>query len=171
MRTLIISLVTALVALASPLVSDNHAQAYADVIADNGGGLGAGEFDPPIVVDAGWSATTVTPPGFLLGWSGRGFNIEGPFTFTSVTAVTVRVTDDFCKGDRFRIFDFGVPIGDTSVAAVGPCVEVGPDAAFADPGYSSGSFNLGPGPHAISIQVIVTVNVVLRVADGDPAVL
>jgi hypothetical protein len=129
--------------------------AYADPPDDNGWVDAVNVDDPPIVVDAGWSATTQAPPAFF--WSGPPgvFNWEGPFTFTSLTTVIVRVTDDFCKGDQFRIYDLGVPIGDTSAVAIGTCTEVGPDAAFADPTYSSGSFPLGPGSHSIGIQVIV----------------
>jgi len=115
--------------------------------------------DPEITVGAGWSATADVPPAFF--WSGGDgvFSYDNPFTFTSAVPVIVRVTDDFCKGDQFRIYDFGVPIGDTSaVPSEAPACSsaVGPDAAFADPSYSSGSFMLGSGPHSIDIQVIVS---------------
>ena len=121
---------------------------------ENGEGTGPSG-DPPIAVDAGWSATTAVPPAFFRGGAGAVFS-PSIFTYTSATSTTVSVTDDFCKGDQFRIFDFGVLIGDTSVVPSGACTEVGPDAAFADPSYSSGTFGpLPPGSHSITIQVIV----------------
>jgi hypothetical protein len=117
------------------------------------GGSARGLSDPPITVGAGWFATTKSPPAFF--WDESGFNIEGPFTFSSTTTVLLRVTDDFCKGDVFRVYDFGAPIGQTSRVPVGPCREVGPAAAFADPIYSSGSFPLAAGSHSIRIRAIV----------------
>jgi hypothetical protein len=107
--------------------------------------------DVAIAIDGGW---------YTFSWSGVGpvFAVEGAFTFTAGGDVEVKVTDDFCKGDRFRIYDFGVPVGDTSLVATGPCpndpFSVGPDAAFVDPTYSSGTFPLGPGSHSITIEVI-----------------
>lgn len=116
--------------------------------------------DPAIVVDAGWFPSIETPPAFT--WadftiSGLPvFNREGPYTWESATRTALSITDDFCTGDQFRIYDWGVPIGDTSVPGVsGSCSSVGPVAAFEDPIYSSGSFLLGPGAHSITIQVIV----------------
>lgn len=122
--------------------------------ADNGGSGTAGE-DPAIVVGQHWYATGIdTPPAFFWLGDGAPFNIEGPFTFNSAVPVTVYVTDDFLKGDRFRVYDFGTPIGDTSLVPIASGVEVGPDAAFADPTYSSGAFYLAAGAHSITIQVI-----------------
>ena len=126
--------------------------AYA--IGDNGG-TGVAGGDPAIVVGQHWYATsTDTPPAFF--WSGGGtpFNLEGPFTFNSAVPVTVYVTDDFLKGDVFRIYDFGVPVGDTGMVPIAPGLEIGPDAAFADPTYSSGTFALAAGAHSITIQTI-----------------
>jgi hypothetical protein len=116
----------------------------------------------PISVGAGWSPTGVVPPAFF--WTGTGpvFSSSGPFTFTSAFATVVSVTDDFCKGDRFRIFDGETSLGETPAVATGTCegpgeVEgIGPDAAFADPTYSSGMFFLPPGSH--SIAILVTAN-------------
>jgi hypothetical protein len=150
-----IALVITSVAWGSLYSSPYSLPAYAASGHDNGSVTAGDNSDPEIEVDAGWSATTEVPPAFFRFGEGPVFNEEGPFTFTSATPVTVRVTDDFCRGDQFRIFDFGVPIGDTSAVAIGACEEMGPDAAFADPTYSSGSFPLGPGAHSLTIQVIV----------------
>lgn len=127
---------------------------YDSSSANDNGGRGPGGIDPPIVVDAGWSATTTVPPAFFWGGPGTVFADDGPFTFTSASPTIVRITDDFCPGDRFRIYDNDVSLGETSDVETGGCVEQGPDAAFANPAYSSGSFLLGPGSHSITIQVI-----------------
>jgi len=112
----------------------------------------------PIAVDAGWSVTSAVPPAFF--WSGGDGSFSGDvFTFSSPGPTILRVTDDFCRGDRFRIFDNGVLVGDTSEVPIetGCSAAVGPDAAFANPDvHSSGSFNLGPGAHTIAIQAIVS---------------
>ena len=127
---------------------------------DLNGGTGPGG-DPPIVVDAGWSATDAVPPAF--SWmGGTGSSSSSVFTFTSGGPTILRITDDFCKGDQFRIFDFETPVGDTSPVEATTCSGpgevsgVGPDTAFADPTYSHGSFPLGPGDHSITIQAIVS---------------
>lgn len=111
--------------------------------------------DPPINIGAGWSATSTVPPAFF--WSGTipVYSSSGPFTFTSVVPVTMDVTDDFLKGDQFNVYDNTVLVGTTSLVAVdATSPEVGPDAAFADATYSSGSFILGPGSHSIDIEAI-----------------
>ena len=125
----------------------------------NGGTRPGG--DPPIVVDAGWSATDAIPPAFF--WTGgNGVFSSSGFTFTSVGPTILRITDDFCKGDQFRIFDLETLVGDTSAVEATTCSGpgevsgVGPDTAFADPTYSHGSFPLGPGNHSITIQAIVS---------------
>lgn len=116
--------------------------------------------DPPIVVDAGWSISSLTPPGFT--WfdftpsAQPVFNREGPFTWNHATPSLFSITDDFCTGDVFRIYDFGVNLGATSTPTIiGHCARVGPDVAFDDPKYSSGTFLLGPGAHSITIETIV----------------
>src|ERR1044072_7614347 len=88
------------------------------------------ELDIPIIVDAGWRN---------FQWSGAGpvFNSEGPFTFSSAASTILKVTDAFCKGDQFAIFDCGVQIGTTSSVPIGPCSgptdTTDPDAAFNAP--------------------------------------
>src|SRR5947209_4479062 len=120
------------------------------------GARGVAASDPLLVVGEGWSPTTDEPPAFFWTGTGQPFNDEGPYTFSSSLITVLSVTDDFQCGDRFLVFDNGVALGDTSVAAVDPtCLEVGPDDAFASPAYSHGTFLLPPGAHAITIQVIV----------------
>jgi hypothetical protein len=101
-----------------------------------------------------WFATTDTPPAFF--WTGLNQdNEEGPFTYSRSYPTIIDITDDFLKGDQFEVFNFGNSIGLTSlVPVVGDAIEVGPNAAFADPTYSSGSFLVGPGSYSIVIQAI-----------------
>jgi hypothetical protein len=126
-------------------------RSLADVV---NGGAGAGAIDDPvIVVGAVWYATSYTPPAFFWGGSGPVFNNEGPFTFTATSNVQLFVTDDFLKGDQFGIYDFGTSIGLTSSVPNASGDELGPEAAYADPTYSHGVFDLGPGNHSITIQL------------------
>ncbi|MFW6012090.1 MAG: Ig-like domain-containing protein [bacterium] len=111
-----------------------------------------------ITVGAGWSATTDVPPAFFWSGSAPVDASDGPFTFTLAEPGCVSVTDDFLPGDRFRLSDNGEVIGSTPRVAFGDPqtddVEQGPDAAFADPTYSSATFGLDAGTHSISIEII-----------------
>lgn len=119
--------------------------------ADNGhdGQVAAPSASVPITVGDAWFATSQVPPAVF--WSGQ--FADDTFTFSGPG--TIYVTDDFLCGDVFRVYDNGVVLGETSsVAADSSCPELGPDAAFADSRYSSGTFNVGAGNHEISIEVI-----------------
>jgi hypothetical protein len=83
---------------------------------------------------------------------------SSPWTFTGPGEVTI--TDLFERGDRFELFDLGLPLGLTSVpvndgAVTCPSAGLGNDilACLADPKYSQGSFVLGGGPHSLTIEV------------------
>ena len=84
------------------------------------------------------------PPAFYWGSGSNAPNLEGPFTFNAGNQVRLDVTDDFDKGDRFQVFDFGTSLGLTTLVPTLSGGEVGPQAAFSDPTYSHGSFFL-PG--------------------------
>ncbi len=78
-----------------------------------------------------------------------------PYTFTcSSGGCWLKVTDAFNQGDQFDVFDFGGPIGSTSVVAVtnNQCApnNTDPVDCFADPNSSSAMFLLGAGAHSIS---------------------
>ena len=119
-----------------------------------------------LAVNAGWSATETVPPAFF--WSGAPpvraddggtssacGDTTCQFTFTLATSGCVSVTDDFRPSDRFSVYDGPTLIGTTTLVADGADVEVGPDAAYADPNYSSGTFVLGPGSYSLEVEVIV----------------
>ena len=117
-----------------------------------------------VVVVAGFMATTAgaaTPIAagtwqpFFFGSTGS-TALGSPFTFTSPGAALVTVTDAFCRGDRFTVSDGATALGTTSLVAVDAGVVcnpllTSPDAALADPGYSSGRFVVGTGAHSIGI--------------------
>lgn len=77
-----------------------------------------------------------------------------PWTFTDEATITV--LDMFQRGDRFQLFDFGVSVGLTSVPIndganlcdnnIGTCLVT--------PGYSLGTFVLGPGSHSLTIEIV-----------------
>jgi pimeloyl-ACP methyl ester carboxylesterase len=145
------SVVLIVVILATLTVS-----AYAtDYTVANGARANASAYgDPAITVGVGWTSTTQSPPAFF--WSGDpAFDSEGAFTFTAQKTTLLNVTDDFCPGDQFRVYDFGTPIGDTPPVAISyTCAVLGPAAASANPAYSHRTFVLGPGGHSITLQTI-----------------
>jgi hypothetical protein len=102
----------------------------------------------PLTIDAYWSH-------FSWGSGQPVYSYDGPFTFENRHLVRLDVTDAFWKGDRFRIYDNGVQIGDTSSVPADDNGDVeDPDVAFMDRTYSHGSFLLSSGSHSISIEVI-----------------
>ena len=138
---------TALIA-AGVLVAALPATAAAAKHPRNGHRATGAATDPPLAFGQ-WTF-------FNFGGTGS-LNSEGPFTFFRKTPVLLRVTDGFCRGDRFRVWDNGFPIFVTTGVAVDPSCDdipsVGmPGPAWLDQTYSKGHFLLEPGKHAIRIQ-------------------
>lgn len=113
----------------------------------------------PSSADARQQATPLpfgTWTAFDAGAAGS-FDAQGLFRFRSRTPVIVRVTDAFCRGDRYRVLDHGHRRMTTSDVPVDPtCAEqpfatTGPQAWHAS-GYSRGRVRLGPGRHRIRIR-------------------
>ena len=107
-----------------------------------------------ITVDSGWQS-------FITGGGIDGASIAGPWVFTSATVAKVTVTDAFCRGDEFRVYDKDVLLGETSeVASEFPACPfelffpaiARADAALADPTFSQGVFFIAPGTHAIEFE-------------------
>jgi hypothetical protein len=93
---------------------------------------------------------------FVFGGAG---SFTGAFTFSSPHPVLLRVTDGFCRGDRFRVYDRGSPIFLASKVAIDPsCDDIphvtGPFGAWQDQTYSKGRFLLQPGFHRVRIQAV-----------------
>ena len=107
-----------------------------------------------INVDSGWQS-------FITGGGVDGASTAGPWVFTSTTVAKVSVTDAFCRGDEFRVYDRDVLLGETSeVESEFPACPfelffpalARADAALADPGFSHGVFFVAPGTHAIEFE-------------------
>jgi hypothetical protein len=84
------------------------------------------------------------------------FAPDPPWTYNTVFPIGSQVTivDAFLKGDIFTLYDFGVPVGSTTlVPNLGTGTETDPDLALLDFGYSRGTFGLGAGAHSLTIQV------------------
>jgi hypothetical protein len=109
------------------------------------------------------------------------FDAQGLFSFRSDTPVIVRVTDAFCRGDRYRLLDHGhrrmttsnVPLDPT--CSEQPFASTGPQG-WHDAGYSKGRVRLGPGRHRIRIRSLRSpfgsstgFIEVIRVPPADPA--
>ena len=106
-------------------------------------------------------ATAITVGG---GWTRFDFgdvgSTAGPFTFTSAGPTVLKITDAFCAGDRFRVFDNGQLLGDTSAVFLTLCGFPGetedPDVANSSSYYTHGVFSLGAGSHSITIQPLAS---------------
>jgi len=93
----------------------------------------------------------------------RGFIFFGPsqpadrqFTFSG--SALVDVTDAFCFGDRFQVFDNDVLLGTTSAAAAPSCIggSLTGYSAWLNNKYSRGTFAVGAGDHTIKIVPIAS---------------
>lgn len=102
----------------------------------------------PLTVGAGWY-------DFYWGWdfpNDDSWNEGGPFTFTSDSWTVLTVTDGLVPVDQFEIYDGGVLIGTTSTPSGDEFLCANSyDEALADSNWSSGTFLLAPGDHAITI--------------------
>ena len=78
-----------------------------------------------------------------------------PFAFSG--AVTLYVQDLFFAGDQFQIYDNGALLAGVSTTStpIPGGLSCGDDpSGCPSPKWSSGTFNLGAGPHAVSIRLV-----------------
>ena len=123
----------------------------------------------PVIIDNGFDlrgGTDINSNGVLLelgaGWipftwygTGPVFDREGPFILDVNDPVTLRITDDYCGGDRFRVFIDDVEFAETFSTAKAGGSEHGANATFSDRTWSSGIYSLATlesGRHEIRIQ-------------------
>ena len=121
----------------------------AQAATDPGVGVGTPHPATNVSVDAGWQ-------DFITLGIGIGSN-KGPYNFTATSIVRITVTDAFCHGDEFGVYDNGVLLGNTSEVVPDvvcsfrlffpPATRA--DAAILDPGYSQGTFFVAPGEHSL----------------------
>lgn len=104
-------------------------------------------------LDTGWKQFT-TDGGI------GGATAAGPYQFESTKLTKVTVTDSYCHGDVFSVFDNGVHIGDTSQIPeeLNTCPTrfylsdiARADASMADPTFGDGVFYVGPGSHSLEL--------------------
>jgi hypothetical protein len=91
----------------------------------------------PLVIGGGWQ---------VFSWE-EGEPAPAAPEFTIEGGACIRITDAACWGDRFSLSDNGELIGTTSLPTIANPPEcegdiIDPDAAFADPNFSSGTFAL-----------------------------
>ena len=97
-------------------------------------------------IDSGWRD---------LGWGRRTVTLG---RFTSTRPVLLTVTDAFCRGDVFKLWDGDRLLGRTSAAPIDDCAPPlirRPWRALRDDSYSHGSFVLRPGTHVIRLRAVV----------------
>lgn len=112
--------------------------------------------------DVGWIDTETLSPGY-------GSMLEFDITIESGSQGRLTVVDAGFAGDRFRVFDGNVVLGETSPV---PATDAGSapfeldyDAALANRAFSSRVFRLGAGVHHITGELTQSVG-----ADGQPLV-
>ena len=100
-----------------------------------------------VTVDSSWIPFSVAEAG----------SFSRRFTFSSAGPVLVTVTDVYCRGDKFRVFDGQEDLGLTSEPAKpDDCEEhiKNPDKALASDHFSHGIFAVGAGAHVLRIQIV-----------------
>lgn len=93
------------------------------------------------------------------GWMNFPFGDVGsitPIMFNLYCHGVMNITDLYCSGDRFAIYDNGVLLGDTSHPVFNGCASnsSNPNYTQLQGNWSHGSFHLLPGWHNISIVVM-----------------
>lgn len=85
---------------------------------------------------------------------------EAPWTFTTLSYVTLRVVDGGHQGDTFDIYDNSVFLGTTSSTPIDAAYACGndpqdlgvdPSACWNDSLFSRGEYLLAPGDHSLNI--------------------
>jgi hypothetical protein len=93
------------------------------------------------VLGAGWA-----PDEISAAWSDSQFS---PYAITLLDPAIFRITDDFIKGDVYKVWDFGALILTTTFYAGSPDLGL---AAWLDSGYSHGEITLAAGSHSLVVQ-------------------
>jgi len=105
-----------------------------------------------------------------LGWFD--FSTGDPLEFVINVAagqgVMITVTDAGHAGDRFRVFDNGAPLGETSAVSADGAgdVDLNFDAALADASFSRAYFFLGAGSHTLTGELSQSSSFVLNSTVG-----
>lgn len=80
------------------------------------------------------------------------------FIIKNDRAAILKVTDYYCSGDSFEVFDNGVSVGRTSQTVFDNCTSTtcDPDYAYGHKPWSSFSMSLAPGAHNITLKVLTS---------------
>ena len=109
--------------------------------------------------------TTGTWDRFSFG--GAGSDVAETYDFTIGSGYSLFVTDAYCMGDQFAVYDGASLLGETSVVAYNPCGTAGEINPFGDQTlaqaaydsglYSTGEFALGAGSYTgISLTALLS---------------
>jgi PEP-CTERM motif-containing protein len=120
-------------------------------------------FATAITVDGSWHQFNFGGVGSFAGACGGGCppainppaveqTSSAPWTFSGPAVFTVLDLEH--SVDRFEVFDSGVSLGLTSLETAGDTCGSDIGCALGDSHYSRGVFNLGAGPHSITIQMV-----------------
>jgi len=118
-------------------------------------GTGPAGLDPAMTIDAGWYGFCFGGPGSAATAGCQNAATAGvtgnDITFTATSNVLFNITDAFEKGDTFDVYINTVFAFTTDAVPIVGGGVIDPNAAFADPTYSHGSIELGPGSYTIDI--------------------
>ncbi len=99
-----------------------------------------------LLVDGGW---------YPFQFGGVNTTAKDAFIFKTNGPAVLKVTDNYCAGDAFYVFDNGKYIGRTNHVVANSCRTntTNPEVAWQDPSFSHGTFTLDPGMHKIQFTV------------------
>lgn len=140
-----LSLLTLLLSAASCLPTDSLEALHNGYVGEKNDRL-KGREQVGLLVDGGWYP-------FQFGCVNT--TAKDAFVFMTSGPAVMKVTDNYCAGDSFYVFDNGQYIGRTSHVMSNGCRTntTNPEIAWNDPSFSHGSFTLEPGMHKIQFTV------------------
>jgi hypothetical protein len=100
-----------------------------------------------LLVDGGW---------YPFQFGAVNTTSKDAFIFKTTAASSVlKITDNYCAGDSFYVFDNGEYLGATKRVSSNACRTntTNPSVAWEDDSFSHGSWVLGPGTHKIQMTV------------------
>lgn len=100
-----------------------------------------------LIVDEGW---------YEFQFGDTNSTVMESFHFTTPNSVKLKVTDNYCNGDSFEIYNFGHLVGRTSFVTSNGCKSntTDPSVAYDDPSWSHAYWDLADGEHLIQIKVV-----------------
>ena len=120
-------------------------------------GFTTGACADPIAVDGGWYTFCIdggpgNPAHASPCFVNQGVGLTGnTITFSSTGSTVLQVTDAFISGENFQVVIDGTSYITPSVVPWAVVNVFDPNEAFANPGYSKGSWVLSPGAHTVDI--------------------